>query len=162
MAIRKRGEYYLGYVFTDRPIKIDERLIILVHRLFCLINNPIILKIGMVEDAYSGGLAFGLTSWFEFTFHFRQSNTDLVILRMFLLLVFLLTVTSFWKGYELKICLQFTNLKLFSVANIILFSITFDTFSKNYFRFKARILDLRKRYRSKSASRRQVNFSGGQ
>jgi hypothetical protein len=48
VAVRKHGEYYLGYVFTERPIHINEKLVILVH---------------MTEDAFSGSLAFGLTSW---------------------------------------------------------------------------------------------------
>ena len=48
VAIRRHGEYYLGYVFTERPIRIGEKLIVLVS---------------MTEDAFSGSLAFGLTSW---------------------------------------------------------------------------------------------------
>lgn len=47
VAIRRHGEYYLGYVFTERPIRIGEKLIVLVS---------------MTEDAFSGSLAFGLTS----------------------------------------------------------------------------------------------------
>nr|CAD2183581.1 unnamed protein product [Meloidogyne enterolobii] len=46
-AVRKHGEYYLGYVFTERPIRIGEKIVILVS---------------MTEDAFSGSLAFGLTS----------------------------------------------------------------------------------------------------
>ncbi|KAF7627365.1 hypothetical protein Mgra_00009344 [Meloidogyne graminicola] len=46
-AVRKHGEYYLGYVFTERPIRIGEKMVILVS---------------MTEDAFSGSLAFGLTS----------------------------------------------------------------------------------------------------
>lgn len=46
-AVRKHGEYYLGYVFTERPIRIDEKIVILIS---------------MTEDAFSGSLAFGLTS----------------------------------------------------------------------------------------------------
>jgi len=38
----------LGYVFTERPIRIGEKIVILVS---------------MTEDAFSGSLAFGLTSW---------------------------------------------------------------------------------------------------
>lgn len=30
VATRKHGEYYLGYVFTERPIRIDEKLVIMV------------------------------------------------------------------------------------------------------------------------------------
>lgn len=47
VAVRLHGEYYLGYVFTERPIRIGEKLVILVR---------------MTEDAFSGSLAFGLTS----------------------------------------------------------------------------------------------------
>ncbi|KAL3095397.1 hypothetical protein niasHS_007496 [Heterodera schachtii] len=47
VAVRKHGEYYHGYVFTERPIKVGEKLVILVSQ---------------VEDSFSGSLAFGLTS----------------------------------------------------------------------------------------------------
>ncbi|KAI1725454.1 neuralized domain-containing protein [Ditylenchus destructor] len=41
------SEYYLGYVFTDRPVKIDEKIVVMILQ---------------VEEAFSGSLAFGLTS----------------------------------------------------------------------------------------------------
>uniref|UniRef100_A0A183BXM5 Neuralized n=1 Tax=Globodera pallida TaxID=36090 RepID=A0A183BXM5_GLOPA len=47
VAVRKHGEYYQGYVFTGRPINVGDKLVILVSQ---------------VEDAFSGSLAFGLTS----------------------------------------------------------------------------------------------------
>uniref|UniRef100_A0A914H0S4 Neuralized n=1 Tax=Globodera rostochiensis TaxID=31243 RepID=A0A914H0S4_GLORO len=47
VAVRKHGEYYQGYVFTERPINVGDKLVILVSQ---------------VEDAFSGSLAFGLTS----------------------------------------------------------------------------------------------------
>uniref|UniRef100_A0A915D3T9 NHR domain-containing protein n=1 Tax=Ditylenchus dipsaci TaxID=166011 RepID=A0A915D3T9_9BILA len=47
IASRKHGEYYLGYVFTERPLKIGEKLAVVILQ---------------VEDAFSGSLAFGLTS----------------------------------------------------------------------------------------------------
>lgn len=47
IASRKHGEYYLGYVFTERPLKIGEKLAVVILQ---------------VEQAFSGSLAFGLTS----------------------------------------------------------------------------------------------------
>ncbi|KAH7732060.1 Neuralized family protein [Aphelenchoides avenae] len=47
IALRKHGEYYLGYVFTERPLNIGERLAVIVLA---------------TEDAFTGALAFGLTS----------------------------------------------------------------------------------------------------
>lgn len=39
IAIRKQGEYYLGYVFTERPIKIFEKITIVVNLFFFLIKK---------------------------------------------------------------------------------------------------------------------------
>lgn len=63
VACRKHGEYYLGYVFTERPIKIDEKIAIMVDNdIYFIQYNFWMIQVLQVEDAFSGSLAFGLTS----------------------------------------------------------------------------------------------------
>uniref|UniRef100_A0A914C7B4 Neuralized n=1 Tax=Acrobeloides nanus TaxID=290746 RepID=A0A914C7B4_9BILA len=47
VARRKHGEYNLGYCFTERPIRADEKIVI---------------QVLSTETAFTGSLAFGLTS----------------------------------------------------------------------------------------------------
>lgn len=63
IATRKHGEYFLGYVFTERPIQIDEKLCItVIFFIIISIKYFICLKILQTEKAFSGSLSFGLTS----------------------------------------------------------------------------------------------------
>ena len=60
VATRMMQEYTQGYVFTERPVNINEKVVVQVCFYFSLLFISI-FKVLEVQQLFNGGLAFGVT-----------------------------------------------------------------------------------------------------